>query len=194
MRYKPLLTFTLTTLFLGGLGFFTSGLGEFSLIPQPVIAQTSISVSDSWRRVYEQLPDLPLENQYVSKETGQVAKDNTLISRLIRYHTLIKGRAPNYRLDWKLTLADYLQANEVMYANAYPGNDTLRQNPLEGDRNAIERLNRKQRNALVEVLVSIFTRNSRNRQSRPSDSTPQPEETTPTLPSSPQPGDAQLLR
>jgi hypothetical protein len=151
-------------------------------------------MSDAWRRVYEQLPDLPLENQYVSSETGQVAKDNTLIGRLIRYHTLIKGRAPNFRLDWKLTLADYLGANEVMYANAYPGNDTLRQNPIEGDRKAIERLDRKQREALVQALVTVFTSRRRSTAPSPSNNTPQSEETQPKVPSSPQPGDAQLLR
>ncbi|WP_066424374.1 hypothetical protein [Anabaena sp. 4-3] len=122
---------------------------------QPAQAQR-ISPSDVWQLVYQQLPDLPKENQYISRESGKVAENNTLASRLIRYHIYIKERAPNYRLDWKLTLADYLDANEVMYENTYPGNDTLRQNPLAGDRATIKRLTRQQRNALAQVLTNIF--------------------------------------
>ncbi|GAX43019.1 hypothetical protein NIES4075_40290 [Tolypothrix sp. NIES-4075] len=125
---------------------------------QPVTAQR-ISPGEVWQKVYQQLPDFPRENKYVSKDTGKVAENNTLASRLLRYHVYVKERAPNYRLDWKLTLADYLGANEVMYVTTYPGNDTLRQNPLEGDKAAISRLNISQRNALVQVLVNIFTRN-----------------------------------
>lgn len=127
-------------------------------VAQPVIAQ-SVSVEGVWQQVYQQLPDLPKENQYVSKITGKVATNNTLVSRLVRYHVYIKGRPPVYRLDWKLTLADYLDANEVMEESQYPGSDTLRTNPIEGDRAAINRLDRKQRAALVQTLVDIFNSN-----------------------------------
>lgn len=127
---------------------------------QGAIAQQRISPGDVWQKVYEQLPDLPRENKYISKDTGKIAENNTLGSRLIRYHIYVKERAPNYRLDWKLTLADYLGANEIMYDTSYPGNDSLRQNPLEGDRAAIKSLNRRQRDALVQVLVNVFN-NSR---------------------------------
>jgi hypothetical protein len=126
---------------------------------QPAIAQR-ISPGDVWQQVYQQLPDLPKENQYISKETGKVAENSTLISRLIQYHIYVKERTPSYRLDWKLTLADYLNANETMYDITYPGNDTLRTNPIEGDRAAISKLTRNQRNALVQVLTNIFTTNS----------------------------------
>ncbi|WP_177176111.1 hypothetical protein [Trichormus sp. NMC-1] len=121
----------------------------------PAVAQR-ISPSDVWQLVYQQLPDLPKENQYISKETKKVAENNTLASRMIRYHIYVKGRSPLYRLDWKLTLADYLNANETVYEPSYPGNDTLQQNPIEGDRTAIAKLTRKQRNNLVQVLVDIF--------------------------------------
>ncbi len=97
---------------------------------QPAIAQR-ISPSDVWQQVYQQLPDLPKENKYISKESGKVAENNTLIGRLIQYHIYVKERSPSYRLDWKLTLADYLDANETMYDITYPGNNTLRQNPIE---------------------------------------------------------------
>jgi hypothetical protein len=56
-----------------------------------------------------------------------------------------------------LTLADYLGENEVMYENSYPGNDTLKKNPLEADKLAISKLTRRQRDNLVQALVNTFT-------------------------------------
>jgi hypothetical protein len=123
---------------------------------QPAAAQSTNS-RDTSQQVYATIPDLPRENQYISKDNGKVATDNTLVSRMINYHYYQKGRAPNYRFDWKLTMADYLGANEIMYDSAYPGHDTLRQNPLAGDRAAIKKLNRHQRNVLVQTLVNIFS-------------------------------------
>ncbi|MCP6760851.1 MAG: hypothetical protein NHB32_19385 [Fischerella sp. CENA71] len=147
-----------------GLGMFWLSLDQNQSIytnllsTSPAYAQ-NVRSGDIWQQVYEQVPDLPKENQYVSRETGKVAQNNTLVSRLIQYHVYLKGRAPNYRLDWKLTLADYLNANEVMYDSSYPGHDTLRKNPFEGDRAAIRRLTRKQRNALVQALVNAYSQN-----------------------------------
>jgi hypothetical protein len=137
---------------IGGL-IHTNRLGS-----QIATAQTIIS-SDVWRQIYQQLPDLPRENKYISKETNKVAENNTLVSRLIRYHLYVKGR-PTYRLDWKLTIADYLGANEIMYDNNYPGSDTLKQNPMEGDIAAIRHLNRRQRDALVDALTNAFSKSS----------------------------------
>ena len=160
----------------------------------------SLRVQDVWRTVYEQLPDLPKENEYVSVETGEVASEDTLVGRLIRYHMYVKGRSPLYRFDWKLTLADYLGVNEVMSQVQYPGAGALRENPIEGDRQAIQNLNRVQREALVNILVSIVNPNSSNSSS--SSGTPtqqtspqqQPSSNSPALPDLPQPGDAQLLQ
>jgi hypothetical protein len=135
------------TLGLGNSHFFTLS---------PAIAQR-ISPSDVWQVVYQKLPDFPKENQYTSKDTGKIAENNTLASRMIRYHIYVKERSPIYRLDWKLTLADYLNANETIYEASYPGNDSLRQNPLDRDRTAIAKLTRTQRNDLVQVLVNIFS-------------------------------------
>ncbi len=158
---------------------------------QPAIAQL-VRPSDVWQQVYQQLPNLPLENQYISKDTRKVERNNTLVGRLVKYHIYIKGRPPNYRLDWKLTLADYLGANEVMEEGIYPGNDTLRQNPIDGDRAAIGKLNRVQRDALVEVLVDIFNESAPNSASdaSPPSTTPNPAATAAPLP---HPGDAKLL-
>ena len=170
----------------------------FKLIgSQPATAQI-VKPQDSWRQVYERLPDFPKENQYVSKETGKVNPDDTLVARLIRYHVNVKSRPANYRFDWKLTLADYLGANESLPETTYPSGNTLQTNPMEGDRAAIQKLNRSQRDALVTVLVSIFARNRLETQASPQQPsaspspqpTPTPRTTTPSLP---KPGDAQLL-
>lgn len=150
----------LTLLTLGVVGFLSAihiQLPDFSFGTQPVLAQR-IRIEGAWRKVYAKLPDLPLENQYVSRESGKVDPDNTLVSRLIRYHVYVKGRPPFYRLDWKMTLADYLGVNGAMDEAIYPSSDTLRKNPTEGDVAAINRLNRVQRDALVQALVDAFTK------------------------------------
>lgn len=166
---------------------------------QPAAAQFAIP-QNAGRRVYELLPNLPLENQYVSKETGKVDENNTLISRLMRYHIFVKRRPPMYRLDWKLTLADYLGANNYLVESQYPSAEILKENPMESDRKAIEKLTRAQRDALVNVLVSIFNTNSTQAPAQPSTGAPSvapppPTSSSPsTAPSLPKPGDAQLLK
>ncbi|MBL1173683.1 hypothetical protein [Pantanalinema sp. GBBB05] len=137
----------------------------------PAIAQVIPRVRPDgvWQQIYQRVPTLPLENQYVSKETKKVATDNTLVGRFIRYHLYSKGRLPFYRLDWKISLADYLGVNERMDETDYPSRDTLNQNPMEADIVAIRGLTRAQRDALVQALVDAFTASS---------STP----TTPTQP------------
>ncbi|MBD1903595.1 hypothetical protein H6F83_27220 [Coleofasciculus sp. FACHB-125] len=188
---------SLTALFLFPWGsIFNPSSSLFHLSEQPAIAQM-YGTQDVWRQVYQRLPDLPLENQYISKETGKQASENTLVGRIIRYHVYVKSRPPNYRLDWKLTLADYLGANELIQESLYPGYDTLQKNPMQSDRAVIERLNRVQRDALVQVLVSLFTPNSQQQAPVPSPSaSPQPQAAP--KPSGglalPQPGDAQLLK
>ncbi|MEH2337692.1 hypothetical protein [Nostoc sp.] len=192
-RLKPWQT--LTALMVVGVIVLSSGAGKsihtnlFSI--QPAIAQR-ITPGDVWQKVYQQLPNLPRENKYISKENGKVAENNTLVNRLIKYHIYTKGRAPIYRLDWKLTLADYLGANEIIYDTSYPGNDSLRENPLEGDRKAITRLTRSQRDALVQVLVNIFNPTSQNTRSPNSNTTANP--STSTTPQPPQRGGAELLK
>lgn len=172
------------------------GLTQLAIAPQiaQVTAPLTTEARSLGRKVYQQLPDIPLENQYISRETGQAAVDNTLIDRLIRYHVYVKGRPTNFRLDWKLTLADYLGANEIMEESQYPSNDTLRQNPFEGDRAAINRLNRKQRDALVQTLANLFSPSDSNAPdpaASPQPATPPTD--TPRLPQ-PQPGGADLLK
>jgi hypothetical protein len=164
------------------------------LIAHPLKAQ-DVRAGDAWQQVYQQLPDFPRENQYVSRESGKVAENNTLIGRLIRYHIYIKSRPVNFRLDWKLTLADYLGANERMPAATYPSADTLRTNPMQGDIAVIRSLDRTQRDALVQTLVAVFTPNAPAPSAAPSPPLAAP--SVPATPNAPQreprPGDAQLL-
>lgn len=159
---------------------------------EPASAQT-IRPQDVWRQVYERLPELPMENQYVSKETGKVDAEDTLASRLMQYHIYVKRRPPFYRFDWKLTLADYLGANELMVETQYPSSNDLQNNPMASDRAAIQKLSRAQRDALVNVLVSIYTR-GRTEAPTPTASPPPPTNLNPrATPVIPKPGDAQLL-
>ena len=164
-----------------------------SFLAPPSFAQ-SARPQELGMQVYQRLPNLPLENKYVSKDTKKVAADNTLVTRLLQYHLYLKGRAPGYRLDWKLTLADYLGANELIDEVAYPGNATLLKNPLEGDRAVITSLNRKQRNELVQVIVSLFNQNTRAATSSSNQAKPQIPAPTSSTPLSPRPGDAQRLK
>lgn len=157
-----------------------------------VFAQ-SITPEKVAQEVYQQVPDLSLENNYTSVSNGQRAIENTLVSRMVRYHQYIKVRPTNYRLDWKLTLADYLRKNEIIDEQRYPGNGTLTQNPLEFDRAIIAKLTMRQREELVNVLVSIYNPTTETeKETKPSTSA------TPDKPPStgiilPQPGGADLL-
>lgn len=141
--------------------------------------------------VYQLLPDFPKENHYIRQEINLVDENNTLLNRLITYHQFTKRRPTSFRLDWKLTLADYLGVNEKILLDSYPGYNTLTVNPLPGDLKAINSLNLRQRNQLVEVLVNIY-----QPQSDPANPTSQPTPSPSTQPSLPlpQPGDAELLR
>jgi hypothetical protein len=147
-------------------------------------------------QVYQRLPDLPRENQYLSEETGAVATDNTLISRLVRYHQYVKSRPTRFRLDWQFTLADYLGVNEPIKESRYPGATTLNKNPLEADLQVIGSLNRRQRSELVDVLVSIYNPQAvtpSKPESAPPSTTQPSQPSPPSQPNLSQPGDAQLL-
>ncbi|MGB3492355.1 MAG: hypothetical protein WBA57_06485 [Elainellaceae cyanobacterium] len=126
---------------------------------QPVAAQR-LRASDIAEIVYAQHPDLPLENTYIDDDSGDVDDDSTLMSRFIRYHVYVVRRFPNFRLDWKLTFADYLGANEWVLEDEYPGVINLRTNPRDQDLEAIRQLSIAQRDAVIETLVEIFTSDS----------------------------------
>lgn len=162
------------------------------LTPQVGLAQTAQDSRQPDRdnqaqQVYQQLPDLPLENQYVNTTTGRISTTSTLVSRLIDYHIYVRSRSPVYRLDWKLTLADYLGVNQWVNPATYPGNDSLRPNPVVGDLAAIDRLDRAQRDVLVAALVQAF-----GGASAPT-ANAAPVAPSPIAPVQTQPGAAQLL-
>jgi len=126
----------------------------------PAVAQSSaprrISPSAISAQIYQRYPALPLENQYISDETRTVAAENTLVSRLIRYHVYIKRRQPTLRLEWKLTTADYLGAFDRINAARYPDSG-LTENPIAGDIAAIEALSIEERDLLVNALYEAFS-------------------------------------
>ncbi len=161
----------------------------------PLVVAQTLRPEEVAAQVYRTIPSLPQENQYFSQETGEVDADNTLISRLIRYHQYVKNRPLSYRLDWKLTLADYFGVNEPIRDFRYPGSSTLQLNPLEGDRAVITNLSRRQRNELVDTLIGIYNGQQPNNSTSdvsPEQSQPSSNDSNP-LPPLPQPGDADLL-
>lgn len=162
--------------------------GHRSLLSiDPAVAQRA-NPREVAAEVYRQLPELPLENQYVRKRNNKVAENSTLVSRFIEYHTLTKGRSPNFRLDWKITFADYLGFNDYLVEKTYPGQAYLKSNPMERDREVIQSFNRKQRADLTQALVNLHTGQVSARTAQPTaqpQSPPQPQ-------AAPQPAQPQL--
>lgn len=135
---------------------------EYSFWQRSAIAQPTpirrIDPETLAQQIYQQLPELPLENQYINSD-GEPAVENTLASRLIRYHVYIKNRPTVFRFDWKLTLADYLGAFESISPESYPDYD-LQESPLQNDIVAIDSLSSAQRIHLVNALYETFTASS----------------------------------
>ncbi|MEM9542198.1 MAG: hypothetical protein AAGA60_22235 [Cyanobacteria bacterium P01_E01_bin.42] len=161
-----------------------------------LFAQTLQTVRDA-ERAYEILPNFPKENQYISRESGEVESGNTLLARLIYYHIYLKNRPPQYRFDWKLTLADYLGANESMLSERYSGTRTLRDNPLKADIAVIDGLTRAQREELIMTLIQVFDPNYGDPNSSPAanngESRSDEVSESDRDEDFPEPGDAQLL-
>jgi len=161
----------------------------------PIKSTSSLRVEDIAVIVYQKLPFLPLENQYRRQETGQVDPEHTLVSRFIRYHQDIKKRATRYRLDWKLTLADYLGENEIIVTERYPGSLTLQTNPIDNDVKAIRALNRLQRLELVNLFAQLYKPQVEKTTTEQKPQKPtQPAVVDPSKPGLSQPGDSQLLK
>jgi hypothetical protein len=171
----------LITLMSGNDGLLNNRVMAQSLRPETVAPQA-----------YQILEDFPLANQYISQETGVVDPNNTLLMRLIRYHQYVKRRPVQYRFDWKLTLADYLDANEAMLEAQYPGQTVLTENPFSGDRQVIQALTRQQREELITVLTNIYNppANNSNSNNAPTNNN----QNLPNRPNLPSSGAADLLR
>ncbi|MGB3692594.1 MAG: hypothetical protein WA865_15890 [Spirulinaceae cyanobacterium] len=176
-----------------GLIFFLGGvkIGEIGTI-EPAIAQF-ISPQEVAPFVYEQLTEFPLENQYISLETGEIAANHTLIRRLLSYHLYIKNRLPDSRLDWKLTIADYLGVHDKIDESRYPGHNSLSINPFAQDLAIIDNLDRQQREQLISALIATFTPKQETETPTPT-SQPTPTSTPSQNPSLPQRGNADLLK
>ena len=121
----------------------------------PALGQ-SIRPEAAAQQLYKSLDFLPLENQYQSQRSGEVAQENTLMLRFLRYHEYVKSRPSRYRFDWQLTFADYFGVNEPMKADRYPGHRNLITNPLEQDREVIANLSRDRRNEIINALLAIY--------------------------------------
>lgn len=121
----------------------------------PALGQ-SIRPETAAAQLYQKLDFLPLENQYQSQISGEIATDNTLMLRFLRYHEYVKSRPSGYRFDWQLTFADYFGVNEPIKADRYPGHRNLVANPLEQDREVITTLSRDRRNQIIAALIEIY--------------------------------------
>jgi hypothetical protein len=193
LKYWILLLTTLTITYLSQ--YFNFPYGQLfgdNYSYSPVAFAQTITPEKVAEEVYQQIPDFPLENNYTSRETNQTNLENTLVSRLVRYHQYTKSRPTTFRLDWKLTLADYLGKNETINEERYPGFNTLTQNPFSSDRKIIENLTMQQRNNLVNVLVSIYNPNAENKPTEKPAQNPQNNNSSPSF-TLPKPGGADLL-
>ncbi len=171
------------------MGLHSMGLGGHI---QPTLAQ-SLRPEGAAYIIYQRLPFIALENQYRRNDTGEIDKDHTLISRLIRYNEDTKRRS-SYRIDWQLTIADYLGANESIDADRYPGSTTLQINPTKGDIAAIGKLTLAQRRSLIALLTELYAPPQETRPSlKPIAPVPSQREATPPRPGLAKPGDANLL-
>jgi hypothetical protein len=143
------------------------------------------------QQIYQAMPDLPKENNYIRRETGVIDPNNTLISRFLRYHQDTKKRFTLIRFDWQLTLGDYLGVNEKINEENYPGQATLTVNPMAADIKAMNTLNRRQRQQLVTLLVEIYNPAILPQETPTPNPSPSP---SPPRPSLSKPGDADLLK
>ena len=80
----------------------------FTVISATTVTAQVVRTGDIAQKIYVELPNVPLENQHFNRKINKIDLNNTLISRMIRYHAYVKGRPVALRLDWKLTIADYL--------------------------------------------------------------------------------------
>ena len=131
-----------------------------SIAPSTLPANANIvRTAEIAQKIYTELPEIPLENQYFNQKLKKIDPNDTLINRILRYHAFTKGRPADMRLDWKLTLADYLGANDIMDPATYPSHDVLSKNPLDNDRAAVNTLTRSMRDQLIDRLIQ-FTQKS----------------------------------
>lgn len=205
MRFSLFLKSRLFAASLLSLGLLTSFYGKASVdcqithcpspwqIVLPAAAQ-SLRPEGAAYIIYQRLSFVPLENQYRRQDTGEIDKNHTLISRLIRYNEDVKKRS-SYRFDWQLTFADYLGANETIDIDRYPGNTTLQTNPAKADIAIINKFTLAQRQALITLLAELYAppQAPSSTPQRPATNASPPPTTKPSRPGLTKPGDANLL-
>ncbi len=130
----------------------------FTLISASTATAQVVRTAEIGQKIHTEFPEIPIENQYFSRKLNKIDPTNTLVGRMLRYHAYVKGRPVQVRLDWKLTIADYLDANDVMDLATYPSQDVLTVNPMEGDRAAMNKLSRETRNRLIDRLMQYTRR------------------------------------
>ena len=187
---------------MGGIALLLyTGAITIELIPNPGIPWKIVSLAEAQTLrpegaayiIYQRLSFIPKENQYRRQDTGEIDPEHTLISRLIRYNEDVKKRS-FYRIDWQLTLADYLGANEKIDLDRYPGNSTLKTNPAEADIAAMGKFTLAQRQTLVNLLAELYTPPEAPRTEIKSPEKPSNQQnSTPSRPGLAKPGDANLL-
>ncbi len=136
------------------------GFYNVRLFAEATVFAQSLSPETVADKFYQKFPDFPKENNYLDVDTGEEVENNTLVTRIVRYHQYIKARPTRFRLDWKLTLADYLGKNEIIIEDRYPGYSSLQKNPFKKDQEVIKNLTQSERQKLVDVLVSIYSPSS----------------------------------
>ncbi len=158
-------------------------------VPSSLAQRTSLRPEAVAADVYQSLTYLPKSNDFKRSDTGEVNSESTLVSRFIRYHQDIKKRATEFRLDWQLTMADYLGYNEPVKPDRYPGYSTLQINPIEADLKDIRSLNRVQRQAFIDLIADLYKVPEQQKPATPSVNP----SVSPSKPTLSQPGDARLL-
>ncbi len=152
LRLAP--SWTTRTLWTIGL-FVSTAIATILLSIAPPAHARIVRTAEIAQKVYTELPEIPLENQYFNQKLKKIDPNNTLVNRILRYHTFTKSRPADVRLDWKLTLADYLGANDIMDPATYPSHDVLSKNPMDNDRAAVNTLTRSLRDQLIDRLIQF---------------------------------------
>lgn len=128
--------------------FVGAALASLDTFRMPVFAQRIRDIPERTAQIYELMPDLPGSGE-----------DEQWLQRILLYHVRTKGRLTDSRFDWRLTFADFLDANEPIYADQYPSGNTD-VNPLTDDRQLFQAMTRQDRNEFLAAILEVYGNNS----------------------------------
>ncbi len=148
--WDPLARLRRSSRFSLAMALMALGLGWHGI---PASAQLRL-VPEATEQVYAKMPQLPRGSDYTPTSDAVGQGESTLVQRMMQYHMQLAGRPATSRMDWRLTLADYLDINEPMLAQRYPGATSLDPSPYNDDKAAIQSLSRRERYDLVDALVA----------------------------------------